>query len=326
MHKDHLPHPCLSPDHFYFLDEFNIRLSELTCGKMMFDYDQCVEHNVNIPHCYFHQGKRPRVRYTAIMLKHDVTLISSCYQPSNTKLSLVIMSIDEGRICFNGVWLSKSQIALVSAQSSVPFVVNIPAYTRVLLAEIDDTGKQLREFSNALIPLDVNQQYMNKLRITADITDRGQLENSPLGGTRALLKLTTELQQQVPPLRPQSLKGRSRLPRKVLIPKIVSQMEQDGITPFSLNRTAEALNISTKTINQLFKHYTGFAPKRFYLLMKLFAFRQELQKPATESVIQAASNINIDGWSRYAARYQRLFAETPNKTYQSSHKQQTDTA
>lgn len=319
MHADHLKRPSLSSDHYYCFDEFNRRLSELICGKLLFDYDQCTRLNINEPHYYFHQGKRPQVRYTAIMLKHDVTLISSCYKPSNPKLSLVIMSIDEQKLCFNGEGMNASQIALICAQSSVPFTVNIPANTRVLLAEISDAGKKLHEFSNALIPLDVSHNYMAKMRKAADITDRAELTNSPLGGTRALLKLTTELQQQLPPLRPQSLKGRSRLPRKSLMPKIMALMEQDDAELFNLNRAAERLNISTKTINLFFKHYIGFAPKRFYLLTKLFAFRRELQKPTTQSVIQAANNINIAGWSRYAARYQRLFGEMPNKTYQASH-------
>jgi len=303
-------------EHLYCFDEFNSRLSAFTCAKLLFDYGQCSQQNINDAHYYFHQGQRPQVRYTAIILNHDVTLISRCYQPENPELSLVIMSMDEEKICFNGEWMGSSQIALISAQSSVPFAVNIPAKTRVLLAEMSHTSKQLSAFSSALIPLDVNEKYMTKLRKAANITDRSRLSKNALGGTLALLKLTSELQNQLPPLRPQSLKGRSRLPRKVLIPKIMALMEQEHIDLFSLNRTAETLNISTKTINLLFKHYIGFSPKRFYLLSKLFAFRQELQKPATQSIIQAASNINIVGWSRYASRYQALFGEMPNTTYQ----------
>jgi len=71
-------------------------------------------------------------------------------------------------------------------------------------------------------------------------------------------------------------------------------------------------------LNQLFKHYTGFAPKRCYLLTKLFAFRRELQKPTTQSVIHAASNMNINGCSRYTVRYQRVFGEIPYQTYQAT--------
>lgn len=317
MHCNHSP--SLSSKHLYCFDEFNTRLHELTCARLVFDYDLCPHQKMNDPHYYLHQVQRPQVRYTAIKLKHDATLISRSYQPLNSGLSLVIMSIDDGDLCFNGTWMTTSQIALVCAKSHIPFTLTIPANTRVLLAEVNNISHQLLEFSNALTPLDVNPTYMAKLRQAADITDRNDLAKNPLGGTRALLKLTTELKEQIPPLRPQSLKGRSRLPRKVLMPKVMMLMEENNIERFTLNNAAETLNISTKTINLLFKHYTGFSPKRCYLLTKLFAFRRELQKSSTRSVIHAASNTNIDGWSRYAVRYQRLFGEMPYQTYQANH-------
>lgn len=319
MHCDYLPPHALSAKHYYCFDEFNTRLAELTCATLLFDYDLCSHQNINEAHYYFHQVQRPQVRYTAISLKHDASLISRDYKPLNINLSLVIMAIDDKKLCFNGVWMSTSQIALICARSRVPFTLKIPANTRVLIAEIDHMGKQLLEFSNALTPLEVNLDHMGKLRKAADITDRGELTKHTRGGTHALLTLTAELQDQIPPRRPQSLKGRSRLPRKVFMPKVMKLMEENNIALFTLNHAAESLNISTKTINLLFKYYTGFAPKRYYLLTKLFAFRHELQKPTTQSVIHAASNMNINGWSRYATRYQRVFGEMPHKTYQVSH-------
>ncbi|UJF18299.1 hypothetical protein L0B53_14915 [Vibrio sp. SS-MA-C1-2] len=325
----------LKSDNLYQVNFDTLRdtIEPMVNGMLLFDYD-C--NSVNLAKNKSMKDKaftliqltRPNVQYTVLQTTKKLFLYSKhfqCYNASqeNRQTTLIITALNDIPICFNGFWLKETQIGLVSNRSHVPFSLIVPANCLIMIAELNIQDNKLTRFSDAMVPLNINNQYINKLRGAAKIVYQTPSINPGIGGTEALLNLLYDLVQQLPPLRPQSLKGPSRLSRKDLIPKVLNHMENDESQLLTLNTLADNLNISSKTINLLFKHYVGIAPKRASQLIKLFKFRKVLQQSDIHSVLDATVLANIDHWSRYSIRYQQLFLEKPNQTLKTANSTST---
>ncbi|MDA0108000.1 hypothetical protein OH456_07585 [Vibrio sp. La 4.2.2] len=306
-------------------EQLSSEITAIANCKVLFDFPNEPNHVIERQYGFL-QINRPTIRYTAFTTPHALILYSALFKPEcalqtrlhSPEITLMITTMESQSVCFNGSWINTDQVAIVSSRSEVPFALFIPQNTTVILSEIAEPSRKLKSFSDSLVPVTVSKRNLDKFKAVGKFVFEQPTEKQGHGGTKAVLDLITVLLDELPPLRPQSLHGPSRRPRKHLMTKIVKMMEQKTTRVMSLKQIANELDISTKSINLFFKEYLFIAPKRFYLLVNLFKFRNILIQGKCSSVLEATVLSGVDGWSRYSERYQKLFGEKPYDTFMKS--------
>jgi AraC-like DNA-binding protein len=108
--------------------------------------------------------------------------------------------------------------------------------------------------------------------------------------------------------------GRSRLLRKHILPFAIKALKNFTQNTGSINSIASTLEISTRTLNNMFYERVGLAPKQYAMLIKLYALRDILLNKESSSITDAALVLNITDLGRFSARYKSLFGEYPSDT------------
>lgn len=114
--------------------------------------------------------------------------------------------------------------------------------------------------------------------------------------------------------------GRPKIPRDQLIQNTMKIVEQQGKEHVSISDLTAAANVSERTLRAAFQEYFGVGPTRFVILHQLNKVHRVLKAANHEE--STVSRILMDhgeyAFSRFAARYKRLFGESPSQTLRKS--------
>lgn len=236
------------------------------------------------------------------------------------KSALLMFPLEAGSFIFNGVTLNANQMGLVTSHSGSAYCFQVPPDTRWMMIRFETTSRHLNLISASMMPIEVKDNQLNKIRLIAQsildsngFNDNYFEKNKP--GLEIVLQLLQELESTAPPLRPQQNQGRSRLPRKHILPFAIKALKNFTQNTGSINSIASTLGVSTRTLNNMFYERVGLAPKQYAMLIKLYALRDILLNKESSSITDAALVLNITDLGRFSARYKSLFGEYPSDTF-----------
>jgi AraC family ethanolamine operon transcriptional activator len=110
--------------------------------------------------------------------------------------------------------------------------------------------------------------------------------------------------------------GRPSLPRSEIIRRAMDFLEQRPEMLVTCKELANAASVSERTLRTAFNEYFGVGPIRFLQLRQLNRIHRALK--AAEAEESTVSQILIEhgewAFSRFAARYRRLYGELPSDT------------
>jgi len=85
--------------------------------------------------------------------------------------------------------------------------------------------------------------------------------------------------------------------------------------PWSVERLAQALGVSSRTLHRVFTRQYGLSPMLVLRLMRLATARQRLQSPEPgTTVTTAAFDSGFAHLGRFSQEYARRFGESPSET------------
>ncbi|PQJ89328.1 hypothetical protein [Aliivibrio sifiae] len=295
--------------HFTF-DEFSEKLWSLFHGQALIT-------TFNSPlneACFsFQYLERNNVDFYLFESPEPLSLFSFHLPQSLKPKTLLLLDVNNKGLRFNGILCEEHQFALISEKSQHPFCLQIPVNCPILVCDINTNNKQFQELCNSLVPVNIDIKYAQELKTVVRHASKMLPNKDSNVGAILLMRIVEILSLHPTPMRPQSLTGRSRLPRRSFIPKCVDYMMEMSSTD-AIKQLAKEKNISEKTIRNAFKETVGFTPKEFEQISKLFAFRRALKQPEIVTVFEAAIASDVYRWSRYASRYSKIFKELPIKT------------
>jgi AraC-like DNA-binding protein len=296
-------------DRFTF-DQFNEKLWSLLHGQVLIPH---FSSPLNIPNFIFQCVERDNVTFYLFESPDPMVLFSFHLPLSPQSKTLALLDVNTTGLRFNGIRCEENQFALISEKSQLPFTFQIPAHSPILVCDLKSDNNKFNQLCHSMVPVDCDLRYAQELKeIAKKVTKILPNHTSDVGAV--LLKRIVELLSFHPtPMRPEASAGRSRLSRKDFIPKCIDFMMEMSSTE-AIKRLSEQQQISEKTIRNSFKYITGFTPKEFEQISKLFAFRRALKQPDITTVLDAAIASDVYRWSRYASRYAKIFKELPRQT------------
>jgi AraC family ethanolamine operon transcriptional activator len=113
--------------------------------------------------------------------------------------------------------------------------------------------------------------------------------------------------------------GRPRTPRQEIIRCSQELLEERHGENVLVEELASAADVSERTLRTAFNEYFGVGPVQYLQLMRLHQVRRKLRAADPEAVSVSDVLVRHGEWefSRFAARYRRLFGELPSETLQS---------
>ena len=142
--------------------------------------------------------------------------------------------------------------------------------------------------------------------------------NTPRAATNAAADLVTlaSLAAGNGQVRDRPQEGRPRLPRQEIIRRSKELMEERDGEPIHLDDLAAAAKVSERTLRTAFHEYFGVGPGGYLQLQQLHQIYRALRAadPEGASVSEILFRHGVWRFSRFAARYRRLFGERPSQT------------
>jgi len=142
-------------------------------------------------------------------------------------------------------------------------------------------------------------------------------ESSPAATSAAteMLKLASIIVGERPVNEPDS-GGRPRAPRQEIIRCSKELLDERAGEPILVSDLATTVGVSERTLRAAFNEYFGVGPVRYLQLRQLHQVHRTLRAadPKTASVSDAMIQHGAWEFSRFAARYRRLFGELPSAT------------
>ncbi|WP_254106025.1 hypothetical protein [Aliivibrio fischeri] len=294
----------------FTFDEFSEKLWSIFHGQALITKFSFPLNNA----CFtFKSLKRNNINFYLFESPDPLSLFSF-HLPSTSQLkTLLLLDVDNAGMLFNGILCEGHQFALISEKSQQPFCLQIPAHSPILVCDINTDNKQFHQLCGSLVPVGIDIKYSEELKIAVRNANNMFPNNHSNVGATLLMHIVELLSLHPTPMRRQALMGRSRLPRRNFIPKCIDYMMEMSSTE-AIKQLSKERNISEKTIRNAFKETTGFTPKEFEQISKLFAFRRALKQPDIKTVFEAAIASDVYRWSRYASRYFKIFNELPIQT------------
>jgi AraC family ethanolamine operon transcriptional activator len=105
-------------------------------------------------------------------------------------------------------------------------------------------------------------------------------------------------------------------PRPGIIRRSQALLEQRKGRPVHVGELAAAAQVSERTLRTAFNEYFGVGPVRYLQLRQLHQVHRALRAadPEADSIGDALVKHGVWEFSRFAARYRRLFGERPTET------------
>ena len=295
-------------------DEFRRILStRLNAELIMHGVGDNPVHSLTEPDYECFEASRNEVTFT-LLSAPDPLVAFNC---QNTELpgdqAFLVLPLNEVDFYFNSIKLNAQQVGLTTHRSGAPLSVCAAAHCLWLVVSFTTYSRHLNLVSATNMPITLHSERMHSLRTAINhFLLAGQSTGTPiLDQVHLLLK---ELESTPPPLRPQKNTGRSRLPRKHLVPSVIKVIRHHSSSAPFVNPVAEQLGVTPHSIIKMFKEVTGMSPKRYWLLRKLYLFRDALLSGDYVSVSDAAYSLDMNDLGRMSARYRKLFGEFPSET------------
>ncbi len=115
---------------------------------------------------------------------------------------------------------------------------------------------------------------------------------------------------------PSRTMGRPSFPRREIIRRTLDKIGQheDGLV--SMEDLTRAVNVSERTLRNIFLEYYGMPLRRYLFTRRLHQVRSELQlaDPEYATVTAIAAQFGFWHFGRFASQYRRLFGEAPSQT------------
>ncbi len=122
---------------------------------------------------------------------------------------------------------------------------------------------------------------------------------------------------------PQPKMGRPCFPRREIIRSTIDKIEQYENEFFTIEELVQAVDVSERTLRNIFLNFYGVPPRRYLIVKRLHQARAILQQadPACTRVTAVATQFGFWHFGRFARDYRRLFGEAPGQTLkQPSHR------
>ena len=115
--------------------------------------------------------------------------------------------------------------------------------------------------------------------------------------------------------------GRPKIPRDEILRRAKALIEEREHEHVSVADLVGATGVSERTLRDAFKESFGVGPKRYLQLRALHQVKRslDLANPDEASVARVLAQHGEWEFSRFAARYRRLFGELPSETLQRRH-------
>ncbi len=266
--------------------------------------------------CYvFHESERNQVKFTLVSSPDDLIAFSLSPDNQPEDAALLVFPLEPGAFLFNGILFNEQNIGLITAASGSAYTIHTSSSNLWVIVSFKSRSRHLDLMSSSMVPLTIESEQLNIIRHEINKRIKGsEPKGTPILDEMALL--LGEIAVMPPPMRPQQSTGRSRLPRKHIIPTAINLLRQhSGSTPL-VKKLSDALQITPQSIRNMFIERLGVAPKAYWLLRKLYTFRDALLSGEYTSVQDAAFSQDIQDHGRTAARYKELFREYPSDTLQ----------
>lgn len=170
--------------------------------------------------------------------------------------------------------------------------------------------------------IDIGQKAMTRLRRLLSRLDhslRGEptLATSPAARKSIQADLFAECQPIVARnSAPRSAMGRPSFSRREIIRRSRVKIEQHEDKFLSIDDLTQAVDVSERTLRNIFLEYYGLPPRRFLIVQRLHRVRAILQEadPECARVTAIAAQFGFWHFGRFAREYCRLFGEVPSNT------------
>ena len=115
---------------------------------------------------------------------------------------------------------------------------------------------------------------------------------------------------------PKPKMGRPCFPRREIIRRLIDKIEQHEIEILSIEELVQAVDVSERTLRNIFLDFYGVPPRRYFFVKRLHQARAMLQEadPACTRVTAVAAQFGFWHFGRFARDYRRLFGEPPVQT------------
>jgi AraC family ethanolamine operon transcriptional activator len=112
--------------------------------------------------------------------------------------------------------------------------------------------------------------------------------------------------------------GRPRTSRQEIIRRCKELIEEPGVQRIKVEELANRAEVSERTLQAVFKEFFGVGPARYMQLRHLRQINIALQAAQSDgnTVAEILSRKGEWQFGRFAARYRRLFGESPSQTLQ----------
>jgi AraC family ethanolamine operon transcriptional activator len=110
--------------------------------------------------------------------------------------------------------------------------------------------------------------------------------------------------------------GRPKVSRQEIVDRSMALLETRDGKPVLVGELSAAANVSERTLRRAFNEYYGIGPVRYLQLRQLHQVRRALQAANPDEITVSNVLIRQGEWefSRFAARYRRMFGELPSET------------
>lgn len=239
------------------------------------------------------------------------TIFSQALASESCHVVKLIFNYSGPALIFNGIPLANNEVAIITSDSATPFALQAPAGAKWLSSSIKYQDFHLQLLAAGNMPIPVNPNVLTQLRTATKNYKEAQFSEPGLPGMHAVLDILAELHKAKSVLRPTNLVGRSKLARRILLPKAIHLLTDAEQSPTSTNEIAKTLNISNRTLNSMFSDIIGISPKQLQTQYKLVQLHKVLKSNRYETVASAMDSIGITEHARASSRYKSIFGHTP---------------
>ena len=298
---------------FVQFDEFRHALSaRLNAELIMSGAEGSAVHSLEDQNYQYDEESRGRVIFT-LLSAPDQLVTFNLQNTISKNQAFLCFPLKAGEFYFNSILLNDQQVGLSTHNSGSPLSICVPADCPWMIVSFETDSRHLNLMSSTTMPVSLASDRLEHLRSEiVRYLSAGQSTGTPvLDQVHLLLE---ELKSVSPPLRPQKSTGRSRLPRKHLVPSVIRVIRNHRSSAPFVNLVARELKVTTHSIISMFKEVTGMSPKKYWLYRKLYLLRDSLLNGEYASVSDAAYSLDMSDLGRMSARYFKLFGEYPSDT------------
>ena len=145
-----------------------------------------------------------------------------------------------------------------------------------------------------------------------------QFESSPaaVGAGRALFEMAAHVIGDRPAAEVGRRDGRPSIPRSQIIRRSLELLEVHSVSSLSVSDLSRLVGVSERTLRTAFNEYFAMGPTRYLQLRRLHNVRRALTAAdsAETSVSKVLSAHGEWAFGRVAAKYAKLFGESPSET------------